>query len=171
MTYARRYSLAAMVGLIVEDDDAEAALAVGVAEIDPAVSDTAALTEALGLDLADSINCVVVAGHREGIERIAAAAVRADNRADVNGVVRRLLDVRKASFLAMAAAVERTGMEYGGITPVGLPASWRVLLDRRVVERPACVVGAGVRRAKLVLAGDTLGRLPGAEIIDDLALH
>ena len=39
----------------------------------------------------------------------------ADTRADVNNLVKRPLDVRKASFLAMDQAVQQTGMEYGGM--------------------------------------------------------
>jgi prolyl-tRNA editing enzyme YbaK/EbsC (Cys-tRNA(Pro) deacylase) len=150
--------------------DSRVAATVAVAEIDPALSDTAALTTALSLALEDSINCVVVAGRREGLERVAAAVVRADTRADVNNVVKLMLDVRKASFLPTEEAVRRTGMEYGGITPLGLPASWRVLVDSRVVKRPACILGAGVRRAKLVMPGELLRSLPGAEIVDNLAI-
>ena len=75
---------------------------------------------------------MLVAGRREGEERVAAAVVRATTRADVNATVKRLLDVRKASFLPMDRAVEESGMEYGGITPLGLPARYRVLVDGRV---------------------------------------
>lgn len=141
----------------------------GVFEIDPDLADTAALTDAYGLPLTISANCVVVAGRRGGEERVAACVVRADTRADVNNRVKRLLDVRKASFLAMDRAVEESGMEYGGITPVGLPAAWRLFVDARVVEIDAAIVGSGVRRSKLVLPGRLLAQLPGAEVIDDLA--
>ena len=105
-------------------------------EIDPDLADTAALTEAYDLPLEASANCVLVAGSRGGEERIAACVVAADTRADVNTTVRKLLDVRKASFLPMDRAVEESGMEYGGITPIGLPASWRVLVDAAVLTRP-----------------------------------
>ena len=145
------------------------AAAVGVAEIDPAVSDTAVFTQTYGVAPEVSANCVVVAGKREGVERVAACMVLATTRADVNGAVRRLLDVRKSSFLATDDAVARTGMEYGGITPVGLPEGWRILVDARVADVPAVVVGSGVRRSKLVLPGALLGRLPGAEVVDGLA--
>ena len=94
-----------------------------VVEIDPAVADTAAMSEAYDLGMDTGANCVVVGGKRDGEERIAACLVRADTRADVNNVVKRTLDVRKCSFLSMDRAVEETGMEYGGITPVGLPAA------------------------------------------------
>jgi prolyl-tRNA editing enzyme YbaK/EbsC (Cys-tRNA(Pro) deacylase) len=142
---------------------------VTVAEIDPSLADTAALTEAYGLSLGDSANCVVVAGRRAGEERVAACVVRADTRADVNNVVKRLLDVRKASFLSMDRAVEESAMEYGGITPVGLPATWRLLVDSRVAEIERAIIGSGVRRSKLFLPGKRIGDLPGAEVIDGLA--
>ena len=107
-----------------------------MAEIDPAVADTAALVAAHGVPADASANCVVVAGRREGVERIAACVVLATTRADVNGLVRRLLDVRKASFLTMDRAVAETGMEYGGITAIGVPPEWRVLVDARVPRVP-----------------------------------
>ena len=140
-----------------------------VAAIDPELADTAACAEAYSLPLDSGANCVVVAGKRDSQERVAACLVRADTRADVNNLVKRTLDVRKASFLAMDRAVEESSMEYGGITPVGLPAEWRLLLDRRVVEIDVAVIGSGVRRSKLLVPGRLLAELPGAEVIDDLA--
>ncbi len=142
---------------------------VGVVEIDPALADTAAMSEAYGVPMTASANCVVVAGKRAGDERIAACVVRADLRADVNNLVKRMLDVRKASFHAMDRAVEETGMEYGGITPLGLPDGWRLLVDAASVDIDVAVIGSGVRRSKLLLPGRLLGELPGAEVVDNLA--
>jgi prolyl-tRNA editing enzyme YbaK/EbsC (Cys-tRNA(Pro) deacylase) len=142
---------------------------VAVVEIDPELADTAAMSEAYDVPMSAGANCVVVAGRRDGIERVAACVVRADTRADVNNRVKRLLDVRKASFLSMDRAVEESSMEYGGITPVGLPAEWRVLVDARAVEIDVAVIGSGVRRSKLLLPGRLLAELPGAEVVDDLA--
>ena len=142
---------------------------VGVVEIDPAIADTAAMSEAYELGLDTGANCVVVGGRRDGEERVAACLVRADTRADVNNVVKRTLDVRKASFLAMDRAVEESGMEYGGITPVGLPESWRLLVDPRVLDIEVAVIGSGVRRSKLLIPGRLAADLPNAEIIDGLA--
>lgn len=142
---------------------------VRVAEIDPELADTAAMTEAYGTDLTDSANCVVISGKRSGEERLAACVVRADTRADVNNRVKRLLDVRKCSFHPMERAVEETGMEYGGITPAGLPDAWRLLVDTRVLEIEEAIIGSGVRRSKLFLPGRLLGELPGAEVVEDLA--
>ena len=91
-----------------------------VAEIDPTLADTAQFCAAYGVPPEISANCVVVAGRRAGEQRVAACMVLATTRADVNNVVKRHLDVRKASFLPMEEAVVATGMEYGGITPIGL---------------------------------------------------
>jgi prolyl-tRNA editing enzyme YbaK/EbsC (Cys-tRNA(Pro) deacylase) len=140
-----------------------------VAPIDPELADTAAFCAAYDVTLDASANCVVVAGRRDGQARYAACVVLATTRADVNGVVRRHLDVRKASFAPIAEAVELTGMEYGGITPIGLPPSWPILVDARVVATPHVIIGSGVRHSKIALPGPALGALPGAEVIEGLA--
>ncbi len=145
------------------------ASAVGVAEIDPELADTAAFCQQYGVALTESANCVVIAGRRDGEARYAACVILATTRADVNGLARRQLDVRKASFAPMADAVAQTGMEYGGITPVGLPAGWPVLVDAAVAAAPWVVMGSGLRRSKLILPGAALARLPGAVVLDGLA--
>jgi prolyl-tRNA editing enzyme YbaK/EbsC (Cys-tRNA(Pro) deacylase) len=143
---------------------------VAVVEIDPEQADTAAMSAAYDLPMDTGANCVVIAGSRAGEERVAACVVRADTRADVNNRVRRLLDVRKASFLSMDRAVAESGMEYGGITPLGLPSEWRVLVDPRCLDIEVAIIGSGVRRSKIVLPGRLLGELPGAEVVDELAV-
>lgn len=141
---------------------------VAVVEIDPALADTAAMTEAYGTPLEAGANCVVVAGRRGGEERVAACVVRADTRADVNNLVKGILDVRKASFLAMERAVEGSAMEYGGITPVGLPGAWRLLVDASVLDLDVAIIGSGIRRSKLLLPGRLLADLPEAEVVPGL---
>lgn len=139
-----------------------------VAAIDADLADTAAFCEAYDVALDASANCVVVAGKRGGEVRYAACVVLATTRADVNGVVRRWLDVRKASFAPMEDAVTRTGMEYGGITPIGLPEGWPIVIDPRVTEAGYVVVGSGLRRSKVVLPGSALATLPNAEVLPGL---
>jgi len=141
-----------------------------VAAIDPEHADTATFCATYDVPAAASANCVVVAGRRGAETRMAACAVLATSRADVNGVVRRSLDARKASFAAMEDAVAQTSMEYGGITPIGLPADWPVFVDRAVAQSPWVVVGSGLRRSKLVLPGGALGALPGACVLDGLGV-
>lgn len=141
---------------------------VGVVEIDPAISDTAATQEAYGLRAGALVNCVLVGGARDGHERVAACLVPSDRRADVNGFVRRRLDVRKASFLPREQAVSASGMEFGGITAFGLPAEWPVLVAAEAVAEPLVVVGSGVRRSKLLVPGALLARIPGAQVADGI---
>ena len=141
---------------------------VAVAEIDPELADTAAFCARYEVGLDASANCVIVEGRRADTRRMAACMVLATTRADVNGVVRRQLDARKASFAAMDLAVAETGMEYGGITPLGLPGDWPLLVDAAGAAAPAVVIGSGVRRSKLLLPGAALLDLPGAEELPGL---
>lgn len=133
-----------------------------VAPIDPSLADTAALCEAYDVSLGASANCVVVAAKRAGVTTYAAVMVLATHRADINTVVRRHLDARKISFAPHDEAVGRTGMEFGGITPLGLPEGWPVLVDDAVAQAGEVVVGSGLRRSKILLTGADLMRLPGA---------
>jgi prolyl-tRNA editing enzyme YbaK/EbsC (Cys-tRNA(Pro) deacylase) len=110
----------------------------------------------------------VVMGRREGEERVAACLVRADTRADVNNLVKRTLDVRKCSFLSTERAVDESGMEFGGITPIGLPPAWRILVDDACLGIQAAVIGSGVRRSKLLVPGRLLGDLPRGEVLAGL---
>jgi prolyl-tRNA editing enzyme YbaK/EbsC (Cys-tRNA(Pro) deacylase) len=141
-----------------------------VAPIDAELADTAAFCAAYQVGLDVSANCVIVAGKREGQVRYAACMILATTRADVNGVVRRLLDVRKASFAPADTAVSETAMEYGGITPIGLPAGWPILVDAAVVATPHVIIGSGIRGSKITLPGKALADLPGSQVIENLGL-
>lgn len=146
-----------------------AAESVLVVDTDPANADTAVFGEVYGVAPELSANCVVVAGRRGETTTMAACVILASTRADVNGVVRKRLNARKASFAPMDDAVAQTGMEYGGITPIGLPGGWPVLVDAAVVDTPWVVVGSGRRRGKLILPGKVLAELSAAEVVADLA--
>ena len=136
-----------------------------VAPIDPDLADTAAFCAAYGVPLSASANCVVVTGRRDGEQRWAAALVLATTRADVNGAIRRRVDVRKISFASMDDAVSMTGMEYGGITPIGLPSTWPVLVDNAVLAAGPVVIGSGIRGSKLIIGPAELAALPTAEVL------
>ncbi|MCD9195032.1 YbaK/EbsC family protein [Streptomyces albireticuli] len=147
-----------------------AAAQVEIAGIDPALSDTVEFCEAYGVALEDSANCVVVAAKRGGETSYAACVVPATGRADVNGLVRRHLEARKVSFAPMDTVLSATGMEYGGITPVGLPAGWPILVDPAVAAHPKLVVGSGIRGSKLWVPGPLLAGLPGAHVLPGLGV-
>ena len=143
---------------------------VEVAEIDPALADTAAFCERYGIAPAESANCVVIATKRGGQASYAACVVAATTRADVNGLVRRHLDVRKASFAPVEAVTAASGMEYGGITPIGLPAAWPVLVDEAVAKTGSVIVGSGIRGSKLRLPGRLLAGLASAQVLPGLGI-
>ncbi|TXS46136.1 hypothetical protein EAO75_25620 [Streptomyces sp. uw30] len=140
-------------------------------ETDPQWADTAVFVEHYGQELLEqSANCVVVAGKRGGETTLAACVVLSTTRVDVNGVVRRQLGARKASFASMDTATGETGMEYGGITPLGLPDGWPVLVDSAVVDLPYVLVGSGRRRGKLLVPGKAFAQLPGAVVLEGLGV-
>ena len=136
-----------------------------VAPIADDLADTAAFCAAYEVPLDASANCVVVSGRRAETTTLAACLVLATDRADVNKAVRHQLGVRKISFAPMAEATERSSMAYGGITPVGLPSEWPVLVDEAVVDQPWVVVGSGTRGSKLLLPGARLAELSNAHVM------
>jgi prolyl-tRNA editing enzyme YbaK/EbsC (Cys-tRNA(Pro) deacylase) len=143
---------------------------VRVAAIDPALADTAQFCETYGVAPEESANCVIIAGKRGSEVTYAACMVTATTRADVNGLVRRHLNARKASFGAVDVVTELTGMEYGGITPIGLPESWPILVDGLVAKTPSVVIGSGIRGSKLWLPGHLLAELPAAQVLPALGV-
>lgn len=136
-----------------------------VAAIDPQLADTAEFCAAYDVALESSVNCVVVLARRGEQRTYAAVLIRATDRADVNGIVRKHLGARKISFADQEVTEQATAMQSGGITPVGLPPDWVILVDAAVVQVEEAIIGAGVRDAKLLVSGRTLAELPGAEVV------
>ncbi len=153
----------------IENDPALAAL-VEVTEIDPAYADTEALCGHYDVTKDQSANCVVVAGRRGEQVSFAACLVLATTRADVNGVVRKQLNARKASFAPLAEVESAAGMEFGGITPIGLPADWPLLVAAAVADHPAVVIGSGLRHSKLRLPGSAVITRTGTQVLPGLAV-
>ena len=135
---------------------------------DPALADTAAFCAAYGFDPGQSANTILVVGKSDP-PRYAACVVLATTRLDVNRVVRDRLGTRKASFAPAELTRELTGMEIGGVTAFGLPAGMPIWVDRRVMERDTIVLGGGSRSWKVIAPPAILERLPGVEIVEDLA--
>ena len=138
-----------------------------VVACDPDLADTAAFCAAYGYALEDSANCVVVKGKSEPPVFVA-CVVLATTRLDVNGVVRRRLGTRKASFAPAAEVEELTGMTIGGVTPFALPAGVPIWVDERVMTRDRIVLGGGSRSCKVV-GSPTLLAAIGGECVTDLA--
>jgi len=136
-----------------------------VAAIDPTLADTAAFCAHYEISMGDGANCVIVQARRGERTWYAACLVRGADRLDVNGAVRRHLGARKLSFAPMNDAVALSGMEYGGITPIGLPEDWPILVDESVAAHERFIIGSGIRGSKLLVTGALLAALPNAETL------
>jgi len=139
---------------------------VWVSRIDPSLADTAAFCEKYEIGLEVSANCVVVEAKRGERVWYAACVILATTRADVNGVIRKALDARKVSFAPMEIAVSLTAMEYGGITPIGLPSEWPIFIDSQVMAQQKLIVGSGIRGSKVITTPEVLKSLENARVAD-----
>ncbi len=137
-----------------------------VSAIDPELADTAAFCEHYGIGMNVSANCVVVEAKRADKVWYAACMIRATDRVDVNSIVRKYLEARKISFAPMDRAVSLTAMEYGGITPIGLPEDWPILIDSAVASTKQVIIGSGIRKSKLLVPGSLLGGLSNSLVMD-----
>lgn len=139
-----------------------------VVDCDPDLADTAAFCEAYGYSPEDSANAIVVAGKGDPMV-FGMCLVLANTRLDVNKVVRKKLEVRKASFASADQTMELTGMQIGGVTPFGTTIELPLFVDSRVMERERVIIGGGSRDRKLLVPPVTLAGHPFVEVVEDLA--
>jgi prolyl-tRNA editing enzyme YbaK/EbsC (Cys-tRNA(Pro) deacylase) len=138
-------------------------------ECDPAFADTAAFCDRYEIDPAESANAIVVVGKGDP-RRYVCCVVLATTKLDVNGIVRRRLGVKKASFASADETAELTGMMIGGVTPVALPDAVPVWVDSRVMKRESVIIGGGSRSMKVRTSPEMFERIPRCEVVDDLAI-
>ena len=143
---------------------------VEVAAIDASLSDTVTFCEAYQVTTAEVANCVILEAKQGSTRSYAACVVLGNTRADVNGLVKKTLQVRKVSFAGMELAVAMTKMEYGAITPIGLPHDWPIFIDTRVATSAHVIIGSGMRGSKLAVTGAVLAALPNVRVLEGLGL-
>ena len=85
--------------------------------------------------------------------------------------VRKKLGARKVSFASADETRELTGMEIGGVTPIGLPEDLQIWIDAGVMERRSLILGGGNRSSKLKIDPAMLTELPNVEIVSGLAIE
>ena len=56
-------------------------------------------------------------------------------------------------------------MAYGGITPIGVPADWPILVDAQIADDRWMIIGSGIRGSKISIRGTDLAKLPNAEVL------
>lgn len=135
---------------------------------DPNRADTAEFCAYYGYALEDSANTILLSA-KTGEKKTIACVLLADSRLDVNHVVRKRLKSRRVSFTSAEKTRELTGMEIGGVTPIGLPQSIAIWVDDRVMRRESIILGGGSRENKIVTMPRIFDHLPNAEIVFGLA--
>jgi prolyl-tRNA editing enzyme YbaK/EbsC (Cys-tRNA(Pro) deacylase) len=141
------------------------------APINPDFADSAKFCEYYGVDPAAGANCVIVEAVRAEKRTLAACLVPVNCRTDVNKTARKTLDARRVSFAPLDEVLEATGMEYGGVTPIGLPKDYPILIDSRIAARDRLIVGGGYRKSKISIPGKALTELPNAKVVEGLGVQ
>lgn len=142
---------------------------IGVVEINPDSSDTSTFCKEYGVKMNQTANCVILEAKRSDRTWLAACVILGNTRADINGLVRRTLNARKISFASMEKAIVESGMEYGAITPIGLPKTWCILVDKAVTDLEYVIIGSGIRKSKLAIPGHAFISINNMKIIENLA--
>ena len=140
-----------------------------VAEIDPECAGGKDFSERYGVPYREGGNCLIISAKRGGERIFAACLVPVGHRTDLKGVVRQHFGGGQISMAPKDEVLAATNMEYGSITPFGLPPEWPILIDSRFIALPRVIVGGGLRRSKLAIPGAALGELPNAVIIEKLS--
>lgn len=138
-----------------------------VIDIDPEFSDTKAFCERYGYPPGQTCNTILVAS-KKGVKMYAACVALANTRLDVNNRVRKLLGVPKVSFASSEEMIELTGMEVGGVTPIGLPADLPLYVDQRIMDQEWVILGGGSRGLKVKISPELFERID-AQVVSDLA--
>lgn len=143
-------------------------LILGVTQNSDELADTYKWAEAFDMPLTATANVVIVETRktRNAERKFAAVLVLASTKADLNGAVKKHLGVSKISFAPYEKATEATGMESGGMSPIGLPSHWPLIVDTSVTKVEKLYIGSGIRPSKLVVSGAVFSQLPGAQIAD-----
>ncbi|HEX5672009.1 MAG TPA: YbaK/EbsC family protein [Acidimicrobiia bacterium] len=136
---------------------------------DPELADTAAFCAAYDVPLEHSANTIVVASRRPEGHHVACVLL-ATTRLDVNGLIRRRMDVKKASFARPEETAALTNMMIGGVTPFALPEDLAVWVDSAVMDLDWVILGAGSRSAKIKVDPRAMLLLPSVEVVPDLAM-
>ena len=140
-----------------------------VIDCDPSFADTSEFCNRYGYSLGESANAILLEGKAES-PVYALCVVLATTRINVNKVARKRLGTRKASFASAEVTKKLTGMEIGGVTPVGLPDDLPIWIDNLVMEAPKVIIGAGSRNAKIYLAPENLLKFPNTHVVEGLSM-
>jgi prolyl-tRNA editing enzyme YbaK/EbsC (Cys-tRNA(Pro) deacylase) len=140
-----------------------------VCEIDPNYCGGMELCEKYGVDPKIGANCLIAEGRRNETRTLVALIVPVGYKYNMSDVVRKHLNARMVSVAPLEEVLEKTNMEYGSITPIGLPSDWRIFIDPLVLQSEHIIIGGGIKKSKLYIPSKLLLSLPNAEILENLA--
>jgi prolyl-tRNA editing enzyme YbaK/EbsC (Cys-tRNA(Pro) deacylase) len=136
---------------------------------EPELADTAAFCDHYGFALEQAANTILVASKKVEPPRYAVCVVLGTTRLDVNKKVSELIGVKRLSFADAEVTTQLTGMLIGGVTPFGID-DLPIFIDAQVMAQQQVVMGGGNRSSKVLLNPTELTKLPGATIVEGLAL-
>lgn len=152
----------------VEERLAASGLDYEILPCDPELADTAVYCERYGVPLEKSANTILVKA-KTGGERFVACVLLASTRLDVNKTVRKRLGARRVSFASAEETRALTGMEVGGVTPIGLPGEMPLWVDARIMDCDYVILGGGDRSSKIKISPRIFELTPATEIVEGLA--
>lgn len=140
-----------------------------VAEIDPKYADGKTFCKEYNIDPKYGVNCLIVKGIRGNNETYAVLLVPVGYKYNMNSVVRKELNARMVSVAPLDYVLEKSNMEYGSITPIGLSSDWLIFIDPKVIENDKIIIGGGYKNVKIKLPSKELLNLPNVKLLDRLA--
>lgn len=152
----------------IKEAQAKYCLQLKVMACDPQKADTAEFCAYYQIDPGQTCNAIVAAS-KSNPPKYACCVILSTCKLDVNKTVCRMLDVKKCSFAGADETKARTGMEIGGVSPIGV-SGMPVLVDARVMELSNVVLGGGNRTSKILIDPCELRKLPEMQIVDGLGI-
>ncbi len=140
-----------------------------VAEINPLFADGNKLCAQYEIDKKCGYNCLIVECKRNDIVKYCALVVPIGYKYNMGSVVRKYTNSRVVSVAPLEYVLDKTGMEYGSITPIGLPKEWKILVDPMIKEQTKIIIGGGLVKSKISLPVDLFLKLPNVEIVEGIA--
>lgn len=140
-----------------------------VARIDPKYANDPRLDDVYEVDPYLRLKCIVFMGVRRKVDKYAAVVVQNPYKVDSGSLLHHAMDVSKVSFGNLDDVIKQTDMEFGSITPVGVPEFYQILIDSRVKKIPDVILGSGQVNSKLMTTLQALESLPNARYVDGLA--
>ena len=138
------------------------------AQIDPEYADGLLLHEKYATPLEAELNCLIIEGKRNDISSYAAVLLPYGRKMNTNSILRQAMGAKKVSFAPLDYVLENTDMEYGSISPLGIPENWKLLIAEEVFAVENIIIGGGLVISKVFMPSALLKDLDNVEILQGL---